>query len=556
MQGDREVPECNTTSNLAGYAGRWVACAGGRVVGQGGTPQEAARAARASRYKEKLQFFFVPHPSKLNIPILLEKIANLIPAEVSTYLVGGAVRDLLLGRQVHDMDFTMSGNVMKSARKVANDLGAAFFPLDEERKTARLILTHPNSERQIFDFAALRGPDLESDLRARDFTINAIAVDIRTPQELLDPLGGARDLQNKLLRACSQTSLSKDPLRILRAVRLAASYHLHIVPETRSLLREAAPLLSQVSSERVRDELFRILDGPQPASVMRALEMLGVFGYVFPEIENLKGVVQSPPHIYNVWEHTLAVVKQLEAVLKSLHHEYQQEASANVSLGLVSVQLGRFREQIKEHFDTALNPERSLRALLFLASLYHDIGKPLTRQVDKKGRVRFLNHDQEGALIAAQRGQSLHLSNLEVNRLATIVRNHLRPILLAQSDQLPSRKAIYRFFRDSGPAGVDICLLALADVLGTHGASLSSDVWTRQVEVVRVLLEAWWEHNEEIISPAPILNGRDVMESGGLEPGPEVGRLLETLREAQATGQVHTRQEAIDFIRELLKNDY
>jgi tRNA nucleotidyltransferase/poly(A) polymerase len=540
---------------LAAYAGRWVACIGSRVVGQGGTPEEAMRAASAARHKEKPQVFFVPYPAPARLPDLFERVALALPSGQPAYLVGGAVRDYLLGRTIHDVDIVVPGDVMNIARQTARSLDAAFFPLDPERGAVRLFISTPDGGRQVLDITALRGPDLENDLRGRDFTINAIAMDLRSQKALYDPLGGAVDLHARQLRVCSPSSIVDDPLRILRAVRLAASLNLHILPETRQLLKDGMELLPAVSNERLRDELFNILDGPQPSAALRALEMLGVFPPVFPELALLKGVEQSAPHIHDVWNHTLNVIQSLSAVLDALQPEYDQESAASFSLGLVSVQLGRYREQLADHFSTSLNPQRTLRALLFFAALYHDIAKPQTKQVEASGRIRFFKHDQEGALLAAGRGRGLRLSNDEVDRLGVIVRHHLRPILLAQSGTPPSRRAIYRFFRDTGPAGVDICLLSLADVLGTYGPTLPPDLWQQQLEVIRALLESWWDHQTEKISPPPVLNGKDVMEAFSVKPGPRLGRLLEALREAQATGQVSNRQEGLDYLAKILSKD-
>ena len=239
-----------------------------------------------------------------------------------------AVRDALLGLPIHDLDFALSGDVLPLARNVANSLGANYYPLDEERQTGRVLLSDSSGHRQILDFAALRGPDLESDLRGRDFTINAIAVTLDEPQVLLDPLGGAADLIAKRLRACSPTSLDDDPLRILRGVRLAAAYQLNIEMTTRQWMRHAASGLAHISPERVRDELFRLLDGRRPDLAIRALDLLGALPYVLPELTALKGVLQSPPHIHDVWNHTLDLLQRLDQVLGVLLIDMPRESTS------------------------------------------------------------------------------------------------------------------------------------------------------------------------------------------------------------------------------------
>jgi tRNA nucleotidyltransferase/poly(A) polymerase len=480
---------------------------------------------------------------------LLERVRQALPGDRPVYLVGGAVRDAMLNRPVHDLDFSLTGNVLAVGRKVADALGAAYYPLDEARETARVVLAEPDGKRRVLDFAALRGPDLESDLRARDFTVNAMALLVHQPEELLDPTGGAADLRAKLLRACSPGAFEDDPVRILRGVRLAASLGFRLAPDTLPLMRAAVDELPRVSVERLRDELFRILDGPQPASGLEVLDRMDVLAFLLPELMASKGVSQSPPHQYDVWTHTLHVVRNLDEILNLLAADYDPQGGDSLFHGLLALRLGRYRKQIQAHLAAALNPDRSLRALLLLAAMYHDSGKPATRSRDEDGRIRFFEHERVGALLVSQRLQRLHLSNEEVERAKTIVCLHMRPLLLAQSGELPTRRAIYRFFRAAGPAGVEICLLSLADVLAISGVNLSQEQWDHHLAVVRSLLEAWWEHPEETVKPPTLVDGHELITELGLKPGPLIGQMLEAIREAQACGEVMNRDEALDLAR-------
>lgn len=461
----------------------------------------------------------------------------------------------MLGRPVHDLDFALTGDVLKIGRRVANTLGAAYYPLDTEHGTARVILEQPDGRRDVLDFAALRGPDLESDLRLRDFTVDAMAVSVDEPQTLIDPLGGAADLRLGVLRACSPEAFTNDPVRILRAVRLAAAFNWRIQPETRSLMGQAAGFLPRVSAERLRDELFRILDAPQPSASIRLLDRLGVLPYILPELPALQGVTQSAPHVRDVWDHTLDVVQRFQAVLSVLALPPDPDSCANLALGLISMRLGRYREQIQAHLNTPLNGDRPLRPLLLLAALYHDIAKPQTRRVEEGGRIRFFEHELLGAQIIAARAQALHVSNDEIERLRLIVRHHMRPHLLGQEGALPSRRAIYRFFRDTGAAGVDICLLSLADTLATYGPTLPPQVWGSEIDVVRALLEAWWEQPHEIVSPPVLVNGNELMQAFHLQPGPRIGLLMEAIREAQANGEVSSREQALELAQRMLARE-
>lgn len=488
------------------------------------------------------------------IDSLLDRVRAALPPGLPVYLVGGAVRDYLLGRARRDWDFVLPKDALPIARKVANALGAAYYPLDVEREAGRVVLASPDGERCVLDFTILREPDLESDLRGRDFTINAIAVAMHDPQVLIDPLGGVGDLRARVLRPCSPSALADDPVRVLRSIRLTTQFGLKMLPETGQQIREAAPLLPRVSAERQRDELFHILEGPLPATAMRLLEMMDVVPYILPELAALRGVEQSAPHVSDVWNHTLDGLQRLESVLGVLAMEYNQDLAANWAMGYISVRLGRYRQQIDEHLSESLNPERSLRGLLFLAGLYHDAGKPAMRQVDHSGRIRFLEHEMVSSRMVAERARQLRLSNDEVERLSTVVRYHMRPLLLSQAGSVPSRRAIYRFFRDVGKAGVEIVLFSLADTLATYGPGLPQDLWIKQLDVARALLEAWWELAQEVITPPVLVDGHDLIKDIGLSPGPEVGKLLELIREAQATGQVNNREQALALARRMVES--
>ncbi|MCX6100653.1 MAG: HDIG domain-containing protein [Candidatus Bipolaricaulota bacterium] len=448
-----------------------------------------------------------------------------------------------------------------------------FYPLDRERDTGRVIVTNEDGTCTPLDFAAFRGPDpypagtmstgsrqrfdklnatarpassghsLETDILGRDFTLNAIAFNL-SDNTIHDPLGGAMDLKEKRLRACSPTAFVDDPARILRGVRLAANFGFHILPETRKAMKAAVGLLGNISPERMRDELSRILDGLQPAACLRALDLLGALDKVLPEFSALKGVVQTPPHVHDVWEHTLATMSHLEAELAALAPDYNPDSASDLLNGLMVLRIGRYRQQIGENLAAPLTADRSLRSLLFLAALYHDVAKPQTKRADEEGQLRFWDHDQQGAEIAASRARALAMSNDEATHLETIIRNHMRILFhtnrLVREGKPPSRRAVYRFFRDTGPAGVDVCLLTLADMRATYEQTLPQETWSAALEVVRLMLENWFEKPAESIAPTPLVNGDDLMRELNLQPGKIIGDLLETLREAQAMGEVAT----------------
>lgn len=492
-------------------------------------------------------------PAAFNPLDLLDQIRPHIAAGQQVYLVGGAVRDLLRQKSVHDLDFTVSGDVRRLARRVANALDGAFYVMDAARETLRVILTAASGERIFMDFAALRGADLHMDLLARDFTVNAIAIDLNADNQIIDPLGGAADLHERRLRTCADDSFTSDPVRTLRAVRLSLEMGLQIAPETARRARAAAAALERVSAERKRDELFRILEGRHPESAVRLMQTLGLLDHLLPDLKAMIGVTQSQPHTLDVWEHTLKVLGWLERLQGVLVGDYAEDSASDLVLGLAVLRLGRYRQQFVAHYREPLVPDRNLRGLLMLAALYHDAGKPSARSVEPGGRIRFLGHEEESARLAQACGLRLALSSAEIDRLSNIITGHMRVHQLSVSGQSPSRRAIYRFFRHCGAAGVDICLLSLADLLATYGVTLDPSVWQRELDTCRALLEAWWERPAEVVRPPRLVNGHEIMVHFHLTAGPQVGQLIEAIREAQAIGQIQDRETALDFARDWLK---
>lgn len=536
------------------YAGRWIACIDGRIVGQGGTPKQAIQAAQASRFKEIPQVSYVSTTPPIHIHPILERVAAILPQDQLVYVVGGAVRNALLNLPVVELDFTLPGKAINSARKIADALDGAFYILDKQRDFGRVILPKYEGDHLVLDFGPFQGATLEEDLRGRDFTINALAVEIHRPQELIDPWGGAVDLYSKRLQACSPQAFISDPVRILRGIRFSILFDMRTDQDTQERMRAAVSLLPEVSAERLRDELLYLLGSPEPATAIRKLDYLEAIPYVLPGLSAMKGMKQSPPHVLDVWEHSLDVLSKLQKVLEILKPSYNPEGSASLYLGVVSHRLGRYREQIKIHFNNQLNPYRSLRSLIFLSALYHDIGKLHTKEIDQDGHFHFIKHEEVSADLVVKFGQALQLSNSEIKRTRVIVLNHMRPLWLAQTGKLPSRRAVYRFFRDTGPGGVDICLLSLADTLATYGPTLPPDIWAHQVDVVKYLLEAWWEKKEEFISPSPLIDGNVLMEELGLKPGPIIGQILRNIQEAQATGKVTNQRQVLELASKMIND--
>ncbi len=476
---------------------------------------------------------------------IVEQLQDLLrrePAEV--HFVGGCVRDLLMGRPLHDLDLVVAGDAVALARATARAFRAAFVLLDEENGVARVVLRgregRPDS---TIDFARMRGADLRADLAARDLTINAMAM---TPApfrrslegsadrpEVVDPFAGQQDLAAGLLRAVSEQVLHDDPLRAMRAVRFAAELGFAIEERTAGWIRGAAGLLGGVSWERIRDELARLLSCRHAAPYLPLLDGLGLLPHVLPEVEAARG----SPGLERLWE-TVCCLEWLAAALadrpppnrgENLWQPRARQAHPGLALGLP------YSDQLLRYLEERLAGERSRLVLLKLAALL------------RGGQVPA----PERALVGRRVAQRLRLSSREALAL---------DIAAGWTDDPPGgtvggplRRAVYRFYRDAGETASGILLLALAEGLAEAGPGLDPQAWAGQVARAGQVLALRYERPAEVISPPRLLHGGDLMRLLGLGPGPLIGQLLEDVREAQAGGDVRTREEALAWARRALE---
>jgi tRNA nucleotidyltransferase/poly(A) polymerase len=465
------------------------------------------------------------------------------------FLVGGAIRDILLGQDLHDLDFAMSGDPTSLAKKIARQLDVGFFLLDDDRHTARVVYRREGMGVFPLDFVQFTGGDLLTDLQHRDFTINAIAVSLRNPNKLIDPLGGIKDLAKGLLRTCSDHALIDDPIRILRGVRLSLQFNLHYAPGTSNLMTEASQYLPKSSPERQRDEFFKILEGPRPSEGMAFLSKFGVFDFLIPPLVAQAEVPASPPHTLPLFQHTLKVILFLDNLLACLCCEEDQFAEKPWWLSRFSQVFGKFSQRFTDYINEEITPGRSKKGLLMFGALLHDIGKPETMTVGVDGYLHFYHHAKLGEELAWHSAKSLQLSNAESNWVKTVVAHHMDLLFLINTDDKPSRQQIFRYFKKTGEVGVAIAILSLADTLGTFNQNLTQEKWEQALLVSETMLSAWWNGQDSVIAPTLLLDGRDLQERFGLKPGKKIGTLLERLLEAQASGDVRTEDEAEIFIK-------
>jgi putative nucleotidyltransferase with HDIG domain len=458
------------------------------------------------------------------IAITLLRAARSAAGKQPLLLVGGAVRDGRLRRPVVDVDLAVPSGALALARAIADGAGGAFVELDAARGAGRVIV-----DGAYLDVTDFRAPTLAGDLAARDFTVNAMAVDVRAllahgRARIIDPTGGLADLAARRLRLAGSGVLADDPVRALRGVRLEIALGLRLAPAAARAIRAMAPRVANVSAERVRDELLAMLAG-SAAVALRRLDALGLLAVVLPEVEAMRGTAQPAPHQFPVLEHSLRAVAGADTVTAAPHR------------------LVPFGEELQAHLAQPLGGGVDRARVLKLGALLHDVSKPETRRLID-GRVRFFEHDVLGAARARAVGERLRLPERAVAVLERLVRHHLRPMHLAQAGAVSAR-ARYRFYRDLGADTRDLLLLTLVDAAAVTGRSPLA-LWPHAA-LIQDLLAGFQEQRREAAAP-PLVRGDDVMHRFGIPPGPAVGHLLERAREAQALGLVRTREEALAYL--------
>ena len=534
--------------DVAPYKNCWIAVVRNRVVGVGYNAGQAYHAAKNARAKDRPVIYFVDElgtthkqPERFDVwfrnPRLTEIMAALDQLDQDAYLVGGAVRDGLLGQfdLDADLDLIVPGEALEISKALANHLGVAYYAVDAEREVGRLVWP----DQTHIDVATFRGGSLLADLGLRDFTINAIALrlDAAAPR-LIDPLSGQADLEQGIIRATNESAMRDDPLRAARAARFAARFGFTITPETQAWVKAYAPDLTHVSGERLRDEVLKLLQVDRPGQAIGQLKALDVLPHILPQVMDMAGVEQSPPHHLPVFEHTLRVMDCVPLLTF-------QDAAALKNAGLDF--LSPVRAELEAYFQGELAGNLSRLSLMPLAALLHDVGKPQTFVRGSDGRIRFWNHPQVGAEISQSLMEGWRFSSQATQFVTMLVRHHMRPLLLSHQKSV-SKRAIHRFLIATGETAPAIALFALLDHVGIYAPGTGKAEWQRLAEVVLCLCRAYFRPQ-----PKLLLTGYEVMDHGQIPAGPMVGKILRELREAQAIGQVTDQAGALKFVEQLAR---
>ncbi len=461
---------------------------------------------------------------------LVSAAAAALAAEAEVWIVGGAVRDAALGAEVRDLDLALPGDPGAVARALAGPLGGHAFELSEEFRTWRVVV---GGRGWQVDLTPLRDGSIEADLAARDFTIGAVAVPLGGG-EARDPYDGLGDLERRILRAVGERSFAEEPLRLLRAPRLAAGLGLAVDPETAELARDAAPHAGEPAGERQLAELRQLLGGPDPLRGLRLMDEFGVTAVVLPELAGLRGVGQGPNHHLDVHGHTLEVLE------RTLEIEADLERFA-----------GDRAAEVAELLAEPLADEMDRGTALRFGAVFHDIAKPQTRQ-ERDGFVGFRGHDALGVEVIGEIfAGRLHASRRLTRHLQALTLHHLRLGFMIPERPL-SRRRVHEYLRATEPVGVDVTLLTVADRLSARGAGplASEEMVTAHLDLAREMIAAALDWRRDG-PPPPLLRGDEVAAALEIEPGPELGEAMAELEAAQYAGEVGDRDSALAFLASL-----
>ena len=489
---------------------------------------------------------------------LLQLRAILQGRGVEAYVVGGYLRDLILDIPVEDIDLAVRGDAVSIAREAATALGGAFVLLHEEHATARIVLPRAQGETghpRTLDLTSFSG-SIEQDLAGRDFTIDALAAPLDDvldwpdgltaaagsgDMRLLDPCGGLDDIRAQRIRAVSDHAFRDDAVRLLRAVRLAARRGFSLDADTHRMVQRDAHLLTGAAAERLRDEFLKTLAKKGASDSLRLMDDLGLLCQLIPEMEEARGVEQPREHYWDVFYHCLETPSHVERLTID-----RGRAEDDI------IAVAPWRSSLEAHFDEEVSDGHTRRTIVKLTGLLHDVAKPATKTFDSTGRMRFFGHDARGADMCRAILRRLRISSRGVELAAAMVRHHLRPTQMRQGVELPTPRAVYRFYRDLGEAAVDTLYLNMADYLAAKGHAVEADDWEDHCRLIGHILEGGLDQEGEPKAATRLVDGHALMESLGLSPGPQLGRLLEAIAEAQGAGEVATREEALELARRLM----
>lgn len=444
------------------------------------------------------------------------------------YFVGGAIRDILLGRDnIVDIDI-VTKNPHDILKTLKQNFNTTIIPLDTDFGVYRVFF---HGHDVYIDISKLQGENIYEDLARRDFTINAIAVKWDdSGSKIIDPFNGNRDLETKKIRLISRKNLIDDPLRIVRAFRFYAELGFSIDEKTLEYIKQLSFLVSKSASERIKFELCKIFNASKSALCIEEMYKAGVLQEIFPFLRSYQGFYSGKRHIYDLWNHSLKTLEIIEEFLEKKSLPFQVEIDL---------------------LEKELEKELKVATALKISALFHDVGKILAFN-EEKGRITYYKHEIYGSEYLSELFSEKKFSKNAVETIVKIVRYHMYPFHISMNkNEIKITPKIYlKLKNEIGELTPLIFNLFMADVIST-----SDDEETKQlIEVAKKIYNQYIEFYEKDRKIKPLLNGKEVMEILDLKQGPEVGKILQILREAEISGMIHSKDEAVNYLKRLYEN--
>ncbi|MDP6395444.1 MAG: HD domain-containing protein [Desulfobacterales bacterium] len=449
---------------------------------------------------------------------------KILPGTKGVYMVGGSVRDLILGQRSTDYDIVVRGNPEKFARKLSENLSGRLVKMGKPGQVVFRVV----SREHLFDISAIKGLNIETDLIQRDFTVNAMAYSFFS-KTIIDPLNGLKDMAEKKVRMTSSKIFKKDPVRLLRAYRIGATLKFTIEQRTADAVEKNIKLIGTSAAERIRFEIFSILCLPESKHSFFQMAGNGLLFKIFPELFRTKGCFQNKIHLFDVFDHTMRTFYLLENLLSD-DHQFEPEIT----------------RQIRRHMDQ----KRS--AQLKCATLFHDIGKPLARTIDQNGNIHFSGHEQKGVDMAKKICKRLKFSVRETGYIDFIIKNHLKPLFFftAGREKDYTRGDLTRFFMKLGDFTPDLLIHAIAD---TRGKGNENDERNAAfIRFIKNLIHRYFVRFKPRSKAPPLITGADLIHHFGLTPSPLFKTILNRVEERTLSNGLRDRTAALIFVEELL----
>lgn len=440
------------------------------------------------------------------------------------YLVGGAIRDLLLGKKTTDRDITIK-NAEIFAKKIAADFSGTFIVLDEVNKIYRVVLA---DKVNFFDISELQGETIEEDLKRRDFTINAIAYDLKN-DNIVDVTGGVSDIENKVLRHIDDKNFEEDPLRILRAFRFLATTGFEMTLELEKAIKKYLPLAMKPAKERIHYEIIKLFGGEYTSSALLKMDEFGLLELIFPCIKDMKKVPPNTHHHLDLFHHVVETVRQIE------------------------IGYSNAPKEVREHLDKVDFGGFPRINHLKLAGFLHDIGKFSTWTIEPTGRHRFIKHDDVGSKMAVPLLRDLKFSKKQIEYISTMIKYHIYPSNVIVSPDL-NEKVKMRYIRKMGDNVIDNIILACADRLSARGVDVTEEMVNANLSGLNTLLNFYLEKRDTLEPLPKLIDGNEIMTLLNIKPSPVLGKIVNALYEAQLNGDVVTKMQAEVFVKDFYKD--